>query len=215
MSRFIFADTETTGFDPKSERMLELALIEVVDRQQTGRVLHLYINPEQEVSAGAYRVHGISWNDVKDKPVFKSVAQEVIDFMQGGIFLAHNAPFDVGFFNMEFKRAGVDFMIGRDVDVVDTLAIAKKMYPGQRNSLDALCTRLSIDRSHRKLHGALLDTELLVQVYLMMTSKQGRFNMKLNKAVSQSSTAAQLPCLQVALSDEDKAAHEAYLETIG
>ncbi|MDC3181115.1 DNA polymerase III subunit epsilon [Gammaproteobacteria bacterium] len=213
MTRLIFADTETTGIDPKHERLLEVALIEVVDRVQTGHVLHQYINPEQEVSQGAYRVHGISWDDVKEKPKFKAVAQELIDVLRGGVFVAHNAPFDVGFMNMEFRRAGIDFVIGRDIDVVDTLQIAKKTYPGQRNSLDALCTRLSIDRSHRVLHGALLDTELLVQVYLAMTSKQGKFNMqqdRLKQVIGQNN----MPCHAFSPFEQDKLQHERYLEKI-
>lgn len=213
MTRLIFADTETTGIDPKNERLLEVAFIEVVDRVQTGEVLHEYINPEQEVSAGAYRVHGISWDDVKEKPKFKAVAEQLISMLKGGVFVAHNAPFDVGFLNMEFRRAGVDFVIGRDVDVVDTLQIAKKTYPGQRNSLDALCTRLSIDRSHRVLHGALLDTELLVQVYLAMTSKQAKFNMQQDKK-KQQQAARKVPCHAFGISEEDKQTHMAYLKKI-
>lgn len=214
MSRLIFADTETTGIDAKEERLLEVAFIEVVDRVQTGVVLHEYINPEKEVSQGAYRVHGISWDDVKDKPLFKTVAQSLIDMLKGGIFVAHNAPFDVGFLNMEFRRAGIDFMIGRDVDVVDTLQIAKKTYPGQRNSLDALCTRLSIDRSHRTLHGALLDTELLVQVYLAMTSKQGKFNMSVNKRSGGQVAAEPMECHPLEITEEQIAAHQKYIESI-
>jgi DNA polymerase-3 subunit epsilon len=180
---------------------------------QTGAVLHEYINPEQEVSQGAYRVHGISWDDVKEKPKFKALAQSMVDMLKGGVFVAHNAPFDVGFLNMEFRRAGIDFVIGRDIEVIDTLQIAKKTYPGQRNSLDALCTRLSIDRSHRTLHGALLDTELLVQVYLGMTSKQSKFNMQ-SERNNKAENIVKYPCLVYEIDPVGEKKHQTYLKEI-
>lgn len=181
MTNFVFVDTETTGIDRNKERLLEVACIEVSNRQKTGNVLHQYINPEQPVSEGAFRVHGISWEKVKNEPVFAEVAESIIEHLKGRIFVAHNAPFDLGFLNVEFAKAGFNFKIGRDVEVLDTLKLAKEIYPGQKNSLDALCTRLSIDRSHRVYHGALLDTELLIQVYIGMTQKQERFSLKSSK----------------------------------
>ena len=177
MSQFVFADTETTGLDAKRERLLEIACIHVDGRHSTGKVLHEYVNPEKEVEEAAFRVHGISWESVKEKPLFGEIAEDVIAMLKGRTFVAHNANFDVSFINMEFQRAGFNFKIGKDCDVLDTLKLAKEIYPGQKNSLDVLCTRLSIDRSNRVLHGALLDTELLVQVYIAMTQRQERFSL--------------------------------------
>lgn len=212
MSKYIFVDTETTGIDRKKERLLEVACIEVVDRKVTGNQLHQYINPEQEVGEGAFRVHGISWEKVKHEPVFADVADKIIEMLKGRIFVAHNAPFDMGFLNEEFKRAGYDFQIGRDIEVLDTLALAKKTYPGQKNSLDALCNRLSIDRSSRVLHGALLDTQLLIQVYIAMTQKQGKF--QLSKAHSTSFEKEQLKYHISDATEEELARHLAYIELI-
>jgi len=212
VSKYIFVDTETTGIDRKKERLLEVACIEVVDRKVTGNQLHQYINPEQEVGEGAFRVHGISWEKVKHEPVFADVADKIIEMLKGRIFVAHNAPFDMGFLNEEFKRAGYDFQIGRDIEVLDTLALAKKTYPGQKNSLDALCNRLSIDRSSRVLHGALLDTQLLIQVYIAMTQKQGKF--QLSKAHSTSFEKEQLKYHISDATEEELARHLAYIELI-
>ena len=212
MSKYIFVDTETTGIDRKKERLLEVACIEVVDRKTTGLQLHQYINPEQEVGEGAFRVHGISWEKVKHEPVFAEVADSIIEMLKGRIFVAHNAPFDMGFLNEEFKRAGYDFQIGRDVEVLDTLALAKKIYPGQKNSLDALCNRLSIDRSSRILHGALLDTQLLIQVYIAMTQKQERFSYVKDKA---SAVSHAYEFHQALATQEEESQHNLYMESIG
>ena len=212
MSKYIFVDTETTGIDKKTERLLEVACIEVIDRKTTGLQLHQYINPEQEVGEGAFRVHGISWEKVKHEPVFAEVADQIIEMLKGRIFVAHNAPFDMGFLNEEFKRAGYDFQIGRDVEVLDTLSLAKKIYPGQKNSLDALCTRLSIDRSSRVLHGALLDTQLLVQVYIAMTQKQSNFKLSKERFGSQDATMIQYHAMEILA--EELANHEEYMASI-
>jgi DNA polymerase-3 subunit epsilon len=209
MNKFIFSDTETTGLSPKTERMLEFACMEVHDRAKTGRVFHQYVNPQKEVHHAAFRVHGISWESVKDKPLFVDFADHLIEMFSGSVFVAHNAPFDVGFFNMEFKRAGRSFQIGRDCEVLDTLKLAKEIFPGQKNSLDALCSRLSIDRSNRVLHGALLDTELLVQVYIAMTQKQQDFS--LSKSVSQGDEAKLAYCAADLLPSELKS-HEDYIK---
>ena len=210
-SKYIFVDTETTGIDRNKERLLEVACIEVVDRVPTGLQLHQYINPEQEVTEGAFRVHGISWDKVKSEPKFAEVAKSIIDMLKGRIFVAHNAPFDMGFLNVEFKRAGFDFQIGRDVEVLDTLKLAKEIYPGQKNSLDALCTRLSIDRSSRVLHGALLDTQLLVQVYIAMTQKQERFSLAKDKKATQMH---QVSTHAATITTDELKAHDAYMEQL-
>lgn len=212
MSQFIFADTETTGLSPKTERMMEYACIQVLDRKATGKVLHQYVNPEKEVEEAAFRVHGISWESVKDKPLFPEVADELIEMLKGHVFVAHNAPFDVGFFNMEFERAGYNFRIGKDVEILDTLKLAKEIFPGQKNNLDALCSRLSIDRSNRVLHGALLDTELLVQVYIAMTQKQEGFSWRGEKILEKVSD---IVYCEMNLQPEEKIAHDRYMEEIG
>lgn len=211
MSRLVFADTETTGLNNKVERILEVALIQVENRSITGKMLHQYINPEKEVEEAAYRVHGISWDSVKDKPLFAERAKDIIAMLKDHIFVAHNAPFDVGFINMEFERAGYDFRIGKDVEVLDTLALAKEIFPGQKNSLDALCTRLSIDRSSRVLHGALLDTELLVQVYIAMTQKQEGFSLSKSKTKTLEEKVQYIP---LELLPAELVLHEAYMEDL-
>nr|WP_272880578.1 DNA polymerase III subunit epsilon [Candidatus Synchoanobacter obligatus] len=208
----IFVDTETTGISRKTERILEVACIEVDNRHRTGRQLHQYINPEKAVEAGAFKVHGISWEKVKHEPVFADVAESIIDMLKGGVFVAHNAPFDMGFLNEEFKRAGFDFQIGRDVEVLDTLKLAKEMYPGQKNSLDALCNRLSIDRSSRVLHGALLDTELLIQVYIAMTQKQERFAYAGKK--DQHKSLRPVSYHACVLDDDEARAHDEYISAL-
>lgn len=212
MTKFVFADTETTGLDNKVERVLEAAFVQVIDRKTTGKVLHQYINPQKEVQEAAYRVHGISWESVKDKPLFGEVAEDMIEMLKDHVFVAHNAPFDVGFINMEFNRAGFNFKIGRDIEVLDTLKLAKEIFPGQKNSLDALCTRLSIDRSNRVLHGALLDTELLVQVYIAMTQKQEGFS--LARSVAQAGK-GQVDYVSCEINAEELDAHNAYMEAMG
>lgn len=211
MTKFVFADTETTGLDNKTERILEAAFVQVIDRKTTGKVLHQYINPEKEVHEAAFRVHGISWQSVKDKPLFAEVAEDMITMLKGHIFVAHNARFDVGFMNMEFQRAGLSFRIGKDIEVLDTLKMAKEIFPGQKNNLDALCNRLSIDRSNRVLHGALLDTELLVQVYIAMTQKQEGFSLARSQAEAGDVKVDYQIC--ELLKDELKM-HEEYMEKI-
>lgn len=211
MSQFVFADTETTGLDAKTERLLEIACIHVDGRHPTGKVLHEYVNPEKEVEEAAFRVHGISWESVKEKPLFGEIAEDVITMLKGRTFVAHNANFDVSFINMEFQRAGFNFKIGKDCDVLDTLKLAKEIYPGQKNSLDVLCTRLSIDRSNRVLHGALLDTELLVQVYIAMTQRQERFS--LAKTELKDSVVA-IDYKTYAVLQEELSEHEVYIKEI-
>ena len=163
--REIVFDTETTGLDPKTgDRMVEIGCIELVDGMPTGRTYHAYFNPERDMPAGAEAVHGLSAAFLSDKPRFVEKAQELLEFIEDSRLVAHNASFDFGFLNFELENCGLGAVcLSR---MVDTVALAKKRHPGAKLSLDALCTRYGIDRSHRVKHGALLDAELLAQVYL-------------------------------------------------
>ena len=185
--RQVILDTETTGLSwEKGNRVVEIGCIELVERRPTRRHFHRYLNPEREMEPGAAEVTGLTWDFLRDKPLFPEVAQEFLDFIRGAELVIHNAAFDVGFLNAELARLGPEF--GRIDDhaagVLDTLAMAKQRYPGQRNSLDALCKRLGVDNGHRTLHGALLDAELLADVYLSMTSGQGEFALGADAAES-------------------------------
>ena len=172
--RQIVLDTETTGIDPNDgHRIIEIGCVELIGRKLTGRHFHCYINPEREVEAGAIEVHGITNEMLADKPLFSAVADEFLDFVRGAELVIHNAPFDVGFLDMEFGRlGGKQPKIAQICGVVDTLVMARQKHPGQRNSLDALCQRYYVDNSQRDLHGALLDAEILADVYLIMTGGQ-------------------------------------------
>ncbi len=171
--RQIVLDTETTGLDPRQgHRIIEVACIEMVNRRLTGHHLHKYINPEREIDEGAQAVHGITLEFLADKPKFADVVDEFLEFINGAELIIHNAPFDIGFLNAELARLDrvpVDTICN---GVTDTLRMAKELHPGKRNSLDALCERYEIDNSQRTLHGALLDTELLAEVFLAMTRGQ-------------------------------------------
>lgn len=175
MSRKIVLDTETTGLEvDRGHRVIEIGCVEVVDRRLTGNTLHHYFNPGREVEAGALAVHGITDAFLAGKPRFAELAREVVDFIDGAELLIHNAAFDVGFLDMELREAGADYGSVRDhAKVTDTLALAREKYPGQRNTLDALCKRLNVDNSGRSMHGALLDAQLLAEVWLAMTAGQG------------------------------------------
>lgn len=172
--RQIVLDTETTGLEPaQGHRIIEIGCVELVNRRITERRYHQYINPEREIDAGAAEVHGITLDDLRERPVFREIAEEFIDFIRGAELVIHNAPFDVGFLDAEFAKLGEAW--GETVDycsVYDTLKLAREMHPGQRNSLDALCRRYEIDNAHRELHGALLDAELLAETFLAMTGGQ-------------------------------------------
>lgn len=171
--RQIVLDTETTGLDPRQgHRIIEVACLEMVNRRLTGRHLHKYFNPEREIDAGAAAVHGITLDFLADKPKFADLADEFLEFVSGAELVIHNAPFDVGFLNAELDRLGRVPVETICNGVTDTLRMAKELHPGKRNSLDALCERYAIDNSRRTLHGALLDTELLAEVYLSMTRGQ-------------------------------------------
>ena len=171
--RQIVLDTETTGLDPgKGHRIIELAAIELCNRKVSDRRFHRYLNPEREIDAGAAEVHGLTLERLQDEPKFAEIAPALLEFIRGAELIIHNAPFDIGFLNKELELTGLPALNNYCVSVIDTLKLAKELHPGKKNNLNALCDRYQIDNSHRTLHGALLDTELLAEVYLSMTRGQ-------------------------------------------
>ena len=171
--RQIFLDTETTGLSPDNgDRIIEIGCVELLHRKLTGNNLHLYINPERDSHEDALRVHGITTEFLKDKPKFAEVVDQFLDYIEGAEVIIHNAPFDIGFLNKELELQGRKPLANYIEGVIDTLVMAKEMFPGKRNSLDSLCDRLEVDNSGRTLHGALLDAELLADVYINMTRGQ-------------------------------------------
>ena len=190
--RQIVLDTETTGIDPKEgHRIIEIGCVEVVNRRLTGNHFHVYINPGRHIEQEAIEVHGITNEFLTDKPTFAQVAQEFVNFIKGAQLVIHNAPFDVGFmdheFGMEPSTKGV--ITNQICDVLDTLTLARQMHPGQKNNLDALCKRYGIDNSHRTLHGALLDADILADVYLLMTGGQTKLKLASSGGSETDSTA--------------------------
>ena len=172
--RQIVLDTETTGLEVSQEhRIIEIGCVELLNRKLTGNHYHCYINPEREIDPGATEVHGITEEFLSDKPVFARIAQDFVDFVAGGELIIHNAPFDIGFLNSELQRLEQGYHpLDESSSVIDTLVMARRKHPGQRNNLDALCMRYGVDNSQRDLHGALLDAEILADVYLTMTGGQ-------------------------------------------
>ena len=173
MSRQIVLDTETTGLSAADgDRVIELGCVELLNRKLTGNNLHLYFKPDRESHEDALRVHGITSEFLADKPRFHEMAEQIKEYLQGAELIIHNAPFDMGFLNKEFERVGMASLNSMVSGVIDSLVMAKELFPGKRNSLDALCDRLEVDNSGRELHGALLDAELLADVYINMTRGQ-------------------------------------------
>ncbi|MCO5118000.1 MAG: DNA polymerase III subunit epsilon, partial [Burkholderiaceae bacterium] len=173
MSRQIVLDTETTGLSAESgDRIIEIGCVELMARKLTGNNLHFYVNPERDSHEDALKVHGISNEFLRDKPKFAEVADDILRYLEGAELIIHNAAFDVGFLDKELERLGRPQLASFVDKVTDTLAMAKELYPGKRNSLDALCDRLGVDNSGRTLHGALLDAELLADVYINLTRGQ-------------------------------------------
>lgn len=172
-ARQVVLDTETTGLDPRlGHRIIEIGAVELLSRRLTGNSFHVYLNPEREIDAGATQVHGMTWDDLKDKPRFAEIAPDLVEFLAGAEVLIHNAPFDCGFLDLELGLLGLPPMAEHCAGVRDTLRLAKELHPGKRNNLDALCERYAIDNSRRSLHGALLDAQLLAEIYLAMTRGQ-------------------------------------------
>lgn len=189
--RHIVLDTETTGLEAgRGHRVIEIGCVELIERQPTGRSFHRYLNPDRASEAGAIAVHGIRDEFLLDKPRFVEIAEEWLEFIRDAELLIHNASFDVGFLDAELALAGAH--LGRVADharVIDTLSLAREKYPGQRNTLDALCRRLEIDNSHRELHGALLDARLLAEVWLAMTAGQSAWNFSTPESVAAAAAA--------------------------
>ena len=173
MTRQIFLDTETTGLNPESgDRIVEIGCIEMVNRRLTGETRHVYLNPERKGNEEAIKVHGLTDAFLADKPKFSAVADDILGFLAGADVVIHNAAFDVGFLNAELKRLGRQPFHTVAAKVTDTLLMAREMFPGKANSLDALCKRLEVDNAHRTFHGALLDAGLLAEVYIRLTRGQ-------------------------------------------
>jgi len=217
-ARRIVLDTETTGLEPSlGHRVIEIACVELFGRRPTGRNFHRYLNPDREIDIGAIQVHGLTNDFLADKPRFADVAEEFLEFVEGAELLIHNAAFDVGFLDAELALAGKPG-IRASCRVTDTLVLARQMHPGKRNSLDALCERYQVDNSGRSLHGALLDAQLLADVWLAMTRGQDALDISLAAAARERApgTAPARPAILavVRASDEELAAHAAMCERI-
>lgn len=218
--RQVFLDTETTGLSAESgDRIIEIGCVELLQRKLTGNNLHFYVNPERESHEDALKVHGISNDFLRDKPRFAQIADQLLDYLQGAEVIIHNAPFDISFLNKELERLGRGPIQSILDGVTDSLVMAKEMFPGKRNGLDALCDRLGVDNSGRTLHGALLDAELLADVYINMTRGQDALIMELGDATSESGRLVQvdlslldLPVL--AANEQEARAHEMVLGEI-
>jgi DNA polymerase-3 subunit epsilon len=190
--RQIILDTETTGLSPKNgDRIVEIGCIELLNRRLTGNSLHFYINPERDIPEEAARIHGLRAEFLSDKPLFKDLAEEIIRFTKDAEVIIHNASFDMGFLDMEFRKAGYPLFSSMVSGVIDTLKDAQQMFPGKRNNLDALCQRFEVRNDHRTFHGALLDAELLAEVYLCMTRGQNDLGMDTNDHSEQNSSQMQ------------------------
>ena len=223
-ARQIVLDTETTGLEPEQgHRIIEIGCVELIDRRMTGNNFHLYLQPDRRIDAGAIEVHGITNEFLADKPRFADVAADLMAYLGGAELVIHNAPFDIGFLNAELQRLGDWQPLESYCGVIDSLLLAREMHPGQRNSLDALCGRYEIDNSRREKHGALLDAEILADVYLAMTGGQTSLSLEASTGVDEHGEAVggirRLPCDRPALavvqaSPAELAAHEQQLDRI-
>ena len=228
MNRQILLDTETTGLETKEgHRIIEIGCVEMINRRVTGNNYHQYIQPNREIDEGALAVHGITQAFLADKPPFEAISNDFIHYIQGAELIIHNAPFDIGFLNNELKRINLKTtLIEQYCQVLDTLVMAREKHPGQRNSLDALCKRYDIDNSKRELHGALLDSRILADVYLAMTGGQvtlslsNHSNKNANSMTQQKNAAIRRlathrPTLNIIRANfMEKKAHEATLEMV-
>ena len=224
-NRLIVLDTETTGLRTEDgNRVIEIGCVELIDRRLTGNNFHVYINPARDSEEGALRVHGLTTEFLSDKPKFADIADTFIDYIKGSELVIHNAPFDVGFLNYELARLSKGLTIEALCPIFDTLVDAKKRYPAQRNNLDALCKRYGVDNTHRELHGALLDAQILADVFLLMTG--GQFSLMQESRGETTVTeitnvtpivrtlANRPPLLILRCTDEELHAHEVRLDTI-
>lgn len=221
--RQVVLDTETTGLELKlGHRVIEIGCVELVNRRRTARTLHHYLQPDRDIDPGAQEVHGISIEMLQDKPRFSEIADDFLGFIAGAELVIHNADFDVGFLNAELRRTGRSPATVTEVcPVVDTLALARRLHPGQRNSLDALCKRYSIDNSGREYHGALLDAHLLADVYLAMTGGQATLSLDRNSSEAGGQASPPRPIDRSGLNlrviratPEELAEHEQHLQLI-
>lgn len=215
-ARQIVLDTETTGLNARlGDRIVEIGCVELVNRRVSERGFHRYLNPEREIEEGALRVHGITQEFLADKPRFADIADEFLQYVAGAELIIHNAEFDVEFLDAELARAGRGPIARHVAAIVDTLAIARELHPGKKNSLDALCERYGVDSSHRHLHGAQLDARLLAEVYLAMTRGQESLVIELEPPVEALAVQVDLSRLRIVrASPEELAAHEAYLDDL-
>ncbi|HIF9447078.1 TPA: DNA polymerase III subunit epsilon [Photobacterium damselae] len=226
--RIIVFDTETTGMNMsgphyEGHRIIEIGAVEIINRKLTGNTFHVYIKPDRAIDPEAIEVHGITDEFLVGKPTYAEIHQEFMDFIQGAELVAHNAPFDIGFMDYEFRKLGLkDLKTDEMCKVTDTLDIAKRLFPGKRNNLDILCSRYGIDNSHRTLHGALLDAEILADVYLMMTG--GQTSLQLSSGESSAAgaeneirrlTSGRKALKVIRASADEIAAHEDRLDLIG
>jgi DNA polymerase III subunit epsilon len=223
--RQIVLDTETTGLEPELDhRIIEIGCVELINRRSTGRTFHRYVNPERDIDDGALAVHGISRSELDGQPRFADIAEELVAFLMGAELVIHNAAFDVAFLDAELARLpGVPRQIAAHCQILDTLALARELHPGQRNSLDALCKRYDVDNSARELHGALLDARILADVYLAMTGGQSALALTESDAPSQAPVGGRparaplrtaVPLAVLGASAEELAAHELMLAVI-
>lgn len=218
--RQIVLDTETTGLDPADgHRMVEVACVELVNRRLTGRHLHLYLNPDRDSDPEALAIHGLTTDFLSQHPRFEDVAQQLVEYVKGAEVIIHNAAFDVRFLNAELERVGLPAFPTLCTKITDSLLYARELHPGKRNSLDALCDRYGISNAHRTLHGALLDSELLADVWLAMTRGQDALIMDFSDDSAGSGDlslgsfdASSLPVIRASAAEEE--AHEAYLQTL-
>ena len=215
--RYVILDTETTGFEPElGHKLVEIGAVEMIDRQLTGRHFHHYLNPQRDSDEGALAVHGLTTEFLSDKPLFKTIADDLLEFIDGATVLIHNAAFDTKFINAELaaiQRAPMETICA----VEDTLHMARQMFPGKRNNLDALCERLGVSNAHRVLHGALLDAEILAEVYLAMTRGQETLSIDIHHGSTENASGVVLDVRQLVLSaitvdENDQTLHQQYLE---
>lgn len=224
-NRQIVLDTETTGLEPsQGHKIIEIGCVEMVNRRLSGNNYHQYLQPDRDIDEGAQAVHGISNEFLADKPRFSDIVKDFIEYLDGAELIIHNAPFDVGFINHEFKMAGEEYgSVSTYCTVIDTLVMARKLRPGKKNNLDVLCKEYDVSNAHRELHGALLDSELLAEVYLRMTGGQSALLLESEEAGGASAgvgsakklSSNRKPIKIVQASDEELQAHRLIIEKMG
>lgn len=215
MTRELIFDTETTGFDPLTgDRLIEIGLVEMIDRSLTGSNYHAYVNPERDVPEGAFKIHGLSTEFLRDKPVFSEVMDEFLEYVgDDSVLVAHNAEFDMRFINWELENAGK--LILHTKRFIDTLAIARTKFPGAANSLDALCKRFGVNNTHRTLHGALLDAEILADVYIeLLGGRQTGLDLAVEKSAAPIGPKKERPRRSFPVGDEELTAHQEFIKTL-